>query len=67
MRASGPAIVVKPTVSAGSKDTAMLDGDDPRALSLAEKILADGKAVMIQPANANPNANPRGWSRRLVT
>lgn len=49
-RAAGPTIVVKPTVSAGSKDTAMLDGDDPVVLSLAEKILGDGKAVMIQPA-----------------
>ncbi|WP_233624313.1 RimK family alpha-L-glutamate ligase [Actinoplanes sp. ATCC 53533] len=43
-------IVVKPTVSAGSRDTGLFRPDDPRALDLAERIIAGGKTAMIQPA-----------------
>lgn len=43
-------VVVKPTVSAGSRDTGLFQPDDPRALDLAKRIIAAGKTVMIQPA-----------------
>jgi hypothetical protein len=43
-------IVVKPTVSAGARDTGLFQPDDPRALMLAERIIADGKTAMVQPA-----------------
>lgn len=42
-------VVVKPTVSAGSKDTGRFAVDDPDALDLGEHILAMGKQVMVQP------------------
>jgi glutathione synthase/RimK-type ligase-like ATP-grasp enzyme len=44
--------VVKPTVSAGSRDTARFggrDGDAARAASLVEAIHASGRTAMVQP------------------
>lgn len=46
----GGRVVVKPNVSAASADTGLFDADDPAAVSLAERILAVGKQVMVQPA-----------------
>jgi len=43
-------VIVKPTVSAGSRDTGLFQPDDPRALDLAARIIAAGKTVMVQPA-----------------
>jgi hypothetical protein len=43
-------VVVKPTVSAGSRDTGLFERSDERALRLAEHILSLGKTVMVQPA-----------------
>jgi len=43
-------IVVKPTVSAGSRDTGLFERSDERALRLAEHILSLDKTVMVQPA-----------------
>lgn len=45
----GP-VVLKPTVSAGSRDTGLYAGGDPAAVALAETILAKGKVPMVQPA-----------------
>jgi glutathione synthase/RimK-type ligase-like ATP-grasp enzyme len=42
-------IVVKPTVSAGSDHTGRFDRYDGSARDLAERILAQGKRVMLQP------------------
>jgi hypothetical protein len=42
-------VVVKPTVSAGSKDTGRFTADDPQALALGEHVLTKGKEVMVQP------------------
>ena len=46
---SADEVVVKPTVSAGSKDTGRFAVDDPQALALGEHVLAKGKQVMVQP------------------
>ncbi|MFI7541541.1 RimK family alpha-L-glutamate ligase [Actinoplanes sp. NPDC049599] len=43
-------VIVKPTVSAGSRDTGLFQPDDPRARELAGRILAAGKTPMVQPA-----------------
>ena len=43
-------VVVKPTVSAGCRDTGRFRWGDPAAVALAERILAAGKTVMVQPA-----------------
>ena len=43
-------LVVKPTVSAGSKDTGLFSAGDPEALKLAERIVSLGKQVIVQPA-----------------
>jgi hypothetical protein len=43
-------LVVKPSVSAGSRDTGLFASDDPGALALARHIIAAGKTAMIQPA-----------------
>lgn len=51
--AAGREIVVKPTVSAGSRHTGRFRGDDPKALELAQTILAEGKVVMLQPCAAS--------------
>jgi glutathione synthase/RimK-type ligase-like ATP-grasp enzyme len=45
----GVEYVVKPTVSAGSRDTARFTGDDPRAAALVAEIHASGRTVMVQP------------------
>lgn len=46
----GGEFVVKPTVSAGSRDTARFGpGDHDEARELAARILAGGRTVMIQP------------------
>jgi len=42
-------IVVKPTVSAGSRLTGRFTSDDPAAAALAKEILAKGFTVMVQP------------------
>ncbi len=42
-------VVVKPMVSAGSRNTGRFPADDPGAVALAQVILADGGVVMIQP------------------
>jgi glutathione synthase/RimK-type ligase-like ATP-grasp enzyme len=43
-------VVVKPSVSAGSRDTGLFTPDDPKALDLARKIIDSGKTAMVQPA-----------------
>jgi glutathione synthase/RimK-type ligase-like ATP-grasp enzyme len=43
-------VVVKPTVSAGSRNTARYPDDHPGARDLGERILAAGHTVMVQPA-----------------
>lgn len=43
-------IVIKPTVSAGSKDTGRFATGDGAALQLAQRILDLGKIVMVQPS-----------------
>jgi glutathione synthase/RimK-type ligase-like ATP-grasp enzyme len=43
-------VVVKPTVSAGSRDTGLFQADDPGARELAAHIIATGKTAMVQPA-----------------
>lgn len=42
-------VVIKPVVSAGSRQTGRFDTTDPSALVLAQEILAGGTAVMVQP------------------
>lgn len=41
--------VVKPTVSAGARDTAAYEASDPAAVAHVEGLLARGKTVMVQP------------------
>jgi len=41
--------VVKPTVSAGARNTAAYDGGDPAALAHVAALLQRGKTVMVQP------------------
>lgn len=43
-------VVVKPTISAGSRDTGRFARTDPAAVALAERIVAAGKVAMVQPA-----------------
>jgi hypothetical protein len=43
-------VIVKPSVSAGSRDTGLFQPSDPRALELAKRIVDGGKTAMIQPA-----------------
>ncbi|WP_349898407.1 ATP-grasp domain-containing protein [Parafrigoribacterium soli] len=45
-----PRVVVKPTVSAGSRNTGLFERDDPRAAELARHIIGIGKTAMVQPA-----------------
>jgi hypothetical protein len=47
---AGERVVVKPSVSAGSRDTGLFERRDPRARELAEHIIAIGKTAMVQPA-----------------
>jgi hypothetical protein len=42
-------VVVKPTVSAGARDTARFPAGDPAAGDLAARILGSGRPVMVQP------------------
>ncbi len=42
-------VVIKPTVSAGSRNTGRFQADDPAAAALAAQILGLGKRVMVQP------------------
>lgn len=44
-----PEIVVKPTISAGSRLTGRFVAGDRRAAELAHTILRDGRCVMVQP------------------
>lgn len=46
-------VVVKPPISAGSRNTGRFAVDDPAARALAELILGAGGTVMIQPAIAS--------------
>jgi glutathione synthase/RimK-type ligase-like ATP-grasp enzyme len=41
--------VVKPSVSAGARDTAAYDGGDPAAVVQVAELLERGKVVMVQP------------------
>jgi glutathione synthase/RimK-type ligase-like ATP-grasp enzyme len=56
--APGGEYVVKPTVSAGSRDTARFAGPDdaPRAAALVEAIHASGRTAMVQPYIASVDA-----------
>lgn len=47
--ATAPHVVLKPTVSAGSRHTGLFAADDPAALELGREILASGRTVMLQP------------------
>jgi glutathione synthase/RimK-type ligase-like ATP-grasp enzyme len=47
--ASHGEVVVKPAISAGSRKTGRFAHDDQRAGALADRILAQGSLVMIQP------------------
>ncbi|WP_233404110.1 ATP-grasp domain-containing protein [Actinotalea solisilvae] len=49
-RRAGRRVVVKPTVSAGSRNTGLFEADDPRAVELVELILRLGKTPMVLPA-----------------
>lgn len=42
-------VVVKPTVSAGARDTGLIEATDAAALALAERIVDGGGVAMIQP------------------
>lgn len=42
-------VVIKPAISAGSRNTGWFAKNDPEALRLAERILAEGNQVLIQP------------------
>lgn len=46
---SSEEIVVKPSISAGSRFTGRFRADDPRAEELAQAILANGLTAMVQP------------------
>ena len=47
--AGAPEVVVKPSVSAGSRNTGRFRPDDPSARDLSRLILEEGRTVMIQP------------------
>lgn len=49
-RAEGQRVVVKPSISNGSRYTGMFLAEDPQAIALCREILAQDKVVMIQPA-----------------
>lgn len=49
-------VVVKPTVSAGARDTGLFEASDPRASALAARILDGGGTAMIQPEIAELSA-----------
>jgi glutathione synthase/RimK-type ligase-like ATP-grasp enzyme len=55
--------VVKPTVSAGSRDTARFTGDDPRAHALVDAIHKSGRTAMVQPYV--PSVDERGETALL--
>ncbi len=46
-------VVVKPTISAGSADTAIIDADDPVGTTLIDRLLGAGRSVMVQPFQAS--------------
>jgi len=50
LAAAAGQVVLKPSVSAASADTGLFDPDDRAAMRLAEQIFAQGKVVMVQPA-----------------
>lgn len=49
-------VVVKPTISAGARDTGLFERTDPAALALAERIVARGGVAMVQPEIAELTA-----------
>lgn len=49
LRAHAGRVVLKPAVSAGARDTGLFEADDPAATDLAERILASGGVIMVQP------------------
>ncbi|AUG28906.1 MULTISPECIES: RimK family alpha-L-glutamate ligase [Microbacterium] len=55
-------VVVKPSVSAGARDTGLFDAADPGALALAARIIDGGGTAMIQPEVAELS---RGWEKAL--
>ena len=50
-------VIVKPNISAGSRDTGRFSRDDPAAGRLAELILRRGKRVLVQPCLASVSAH----------
>ncbi|KZE91834.1 ATP-grasp domain-containing protein [Microbacterium sp. TNHR37B] len=54
--ATSARVVVKPTISAGARDTGLFARSDPAALALAERIVARGGVAMIQPEIAELTA-----------
>lgn len=52
----GGAVVVKPAVSAGARDTGLFDAADLQAQQLAERIIRAGGVAMIQPEIAELTA-----------
>lgn len=46
---AGQQVVLKPSVSAGSRHTGLFAADDPAALELGLEILKGGRTVMLQP------------------
>lgn len=50
-------VIVKPNISAGSRDTGRFDRDDPAAGQLAEVILGQGKRVLVQPCLESVSAH----------
>lgn len=45
----GAHVVLKPSVSAGARDTGLFRADDPGALELAARVVTGGGVVMVQP------------------
>ncbi|SHE25576.1 ATP-grasp domain-containing protein [Actinomyces glycerinitolerans] len=43
-----PYVIIKPNISAGSRDTGLFRANDPEALTLCEQIIASSKTVLIQ-------------------
>ncbi len=46
---AGGRAVIKPSFSAGARDTGLFEATDPRALALAERIVRGGGTAMVQP------------------
>lgn len=55
-RTAARRVVVKPTVSAGARDTGLFEASDPRAFALAARIIEGGGVAMVQPEIAELSA-----------